>query len=130
MAEIGQGALNSTIAPASILLCHSTHQRDDLGSGSRSSRPTVRASIIFLSDQSSMPGQQGLRSHYSGDFIENPPADFLRLCCQPATLVIVETQSAIADLLSQHPIFFHHVRDDMLLVLVHPSGEGDHEKDP
>jgi hypothetical protein len=47
VAEIGQGSLNSTIAPASILLCHSSHQRNDLGRGSCSSGRTVRAPVVF-----------------------------------------------------------------------------------
>jgi hypothetical protein len=50
------------------------------------------------------------------------------LRCQPATLVVVETDSAIADLLSKDAIFLYQVRDYMLLMLIHPTGDGHDEK--
>ena len=107
VAKIGQRSLNSTIAPASILLCHSSNQRNDLGSGSWSSGRTVRTAVVFLGDQSSMPRQQSLGSHDSGDLTENLPGHFLCLCCQPATLVIVETHSSSTNLFSKDSIFLH-----------------------
>lgn len=57
VAEIGQRSLNSTMAPASILLCHSSNQRNDFGSGSWASGCTVGAPVVFLGDQSSIPRQ-------------------------------------------------------------------------
>ena len=68
------------------------------------------------------------RSDDCGDAIENPPRDFLCLRGQPATLVVVETDSPIADLLSKDAIFLYQIRDYMLLMLVHPTGEGHDEK--
>src|SRR5437016_13102443 len=56
------------------------------------------------------------------------PSDFLCSRRQPPTLVIGETHSAVADLLSQNPILLNQIMDDMLLMLVHPAGQGDDEK--
>jgi hypothetical protein len=128
VAEIGQRSLNSTIAPASILLCHSSNQRNDLSSNSWSSGRTVRAPVVFLGDQCSMPRQESLGSHDSGDLTENRPGHFLCLCCQPATLVVAETHSVITNLFSKDSIFLYNVCDDMLLILVQPTGEGHDEK--
>jgi hypothetical protein len=128
VAEIGQGSLNPTIAPASILLCHSSHQPNDLGSGSWSSGRTVRAPGILLRNQLSMPSQQSLRSHDGGDLTKNLPGYFLCLCGQPATLVVVETHSATTNLFSKNSIFLHYVCNDMLLMLVQPTSEGHDEK--
>src|SRR5882762_9006445 len=69
VAEIGQRSLNSAIAPASILPGHSNHQRGNIGSRSRSPWATIRASIILLGDQPSMPSQQRLGSHDRGDVV-------------------------------------------------------------
>ena len=75
-----------------------------------------------------MPSQQRLGSHDRCDPVEQPPSDFLCPRCQPPTLVIGKTHSAVANLLSQNPILLDQIMDDMLLVLVHPAGQGDDEK--
>lgn len=45
----------------------------------------------------------------------------LGLCRKSAALVIVESDSPVADLCSKHAILFHEVFDDMLLVLFQPA---------
>src|SRR5262245_8463575 len=48
--------------------------------------------------------------------------------CQPATLIIGKTHAAVADLLPQHTIFLHQIFDDLLLPLIHPTGDRYDEK--
>jgi hypothetical protein len=52
---------------------------------------------------------------------------FFALAASPPTLVIAETHSAASDLLSQNPILLHQIMDDMLVMLVHPTGQRDDE---
>jgi len=42
--------------------------------------------------------------------------------------VITEPQSAVANLFAEHPIFFNQIIDDVVLMLVHPSGNGGDEE--
>jgi hypothetical protein len=86
------------------------------------------AAIVFVGDQLSMPGQQCLRNHDGCDLSQNPTTQFLRLYSKSPALVITEPQSAVANLFSEHPIFFNQVIDDVVLMLVYPSGNrGDQE---
>src|SRR5215813_9472114 len=49
---------------------------------------------------------------------------FLRFRRQSTALMVAEPQTAIGNLLSKNPIFFHQIFDHVLLMLVHPSGQG------
>ena len=60
--------------------------------------------------------------------LSNSPTKFLGLRCQSTTLLIAETHSAIAKLLSENSVFLHQILDDMLLMLVHPTAQGDDKK--
>src|SRR5262245_13799023 len=48
--------------------------------------------------------------------------------CQPATLIIGKTHAAVGDLLPQHTIFLHQIFDDLLLPLIHTTGDRYDEK--
>ena len=73
-----------------------------------------------------MPSQQCLRSHDGCDLSQNVPTQLLRLYGESATLVITEPQSVVV--LSEHPIFFNQVINDVVLTLAHPSGNGRDEE--
>jgi hypothetical protein len=53
---------------------------------------------------------------------------FLAFTAKPATLIIGKTHAAVADLLPQHTIFLHQIFDDLLLPLIHPTGDRHDEK--
>ena len=48
--------------------------------------------------------------------------------CQAATLIIVEPQAAISELLAQYSILFTQILDHILLPLIHPTSQRDHNK--
>jgi len=50
------------------------------------------------------------------------------LDCKPTALVIVESHSPTADLLSKKSILLQKVLDDLLLMLVHPASNGNNHK--
>jgi hypothetical protein len=52
----------------------------------------------------------------------------LGLDCKPPALVIVESHSATADLLPKNSILLQKILDDLLLMLVHPSSNGNNHK--
>src|SRR5205823_2528753 len=51
-----------------------------------------------------------------------------RFRSQPAAPIVTESHPPIANLLSKNPIFLHEIFDDILLMLVHPSSDRDHNK--
>jgi hypothetical protein len=56
------------------------------------------------------------------------PTKFFRPCSQPTALIVAESQSAIANLFSKKPILFDQMFDNMLLMLIHPTSDRNHNK--
>ena len=69
MAQVGQGPLDSSIAPAAVLRGHADNQVLNLIADMRPAKATLFAAIIFLGDQSAMPGQKRLWCDDSGQFV-------------------------------------------------------------
>jgi FAD/FMN-containing dehydrogenase len=55
--EIGQGALNPSIAPIPVFFCEFYHQGFEIHGRFRTPRSALRTSVIFNGDQLPMPGQ-------------------------------------------------------------------------
>jgi len=75
-----------------------------------------------------MPRQQGCRRDDYRDLFQDFPAEFLRPCCQTATLVVRESHPWVPHLFSKDAIFLGEIFNDMLLVLVHPASDGNDQK--
>jgi hypothetical protein len=75
-----------------------------------------------------MPGQQSLRGDDRCDLRQSASSEPLCPGCEPATLTVRESKSAATELLAQYPVLLTQVVDRLLLLLVHPAGNGnDHE---
>ena len=72
-----------------------------------------------------MPGQQRLGRDNGRYLGQELPSDSFGLGGQARALVIVEPDSPPGELLTKNPVLFAKVTDDLLLTLVHPSGDGD-----
>src|SRR5438876_8264151 len=83
---------------------------------------------FILSDQLPVPCHQGLGRDDFRDLSQQFPAQFLRLGRKPAALVIAKSNSPAADLFAKNSILFQKVVDGVLLMLVHPSSDGDDDK--
>jgi len=75
-----------------------------------------------------MPRQQGCRRDDCRDLFQDFPAEFLRPCCQTATLVVSEPHPPIANLFSKDAVLFDEIFHDVMLVLVHPARDGNDQK--
>src|SRR5262245_47702479 len=93
-----------------------------------SARCTKRTPIIFLGDQLPMPRKQCLRRDDCRDLRHQLSTNLLRLCCQPAALIVTEPKAPVANLFSQNSVFFHQEVDDMPLMLVHPTSQTSNEE--
>lgn len=72
-----------------------------------------------------MPPQQGVGADDRGHYRKQLVAELLGPDCESAALLVVESQTPIAELLSQHLVLFAEIVNDVLLLLVEPAGESD-----
>jgi hypothetical protein len=100
VAQVGQGSLDSPVAPISILGSHTYHQLPDLLLRTRPAWATSLAAIVLLSDQPAVPGQERCRGHHRGQFLQQTPAQLLGPDRQTSTLVVVETEPLAFELLA------------------------------
>jgi hypothetical protein len=68
-----------------------------------------------------MPRQQRFGCDVCRDLCQKFPAEFLRFRCKTATLVIGESDAAVADLFSKNAILLNEEFDHLLLTLIHPA---------
>src|SRR5262249_54028635 len=95
---------------------------------SPSSKCSKRSAIILLRNQLSVPRHQCFRSHDGRHLCQQPPTKLFRPCSQPTALIVAESQSAIANLFSKNSILLDQIFDNMLLMLIHPTSERNHNK--
>src|SRR5262249_49803748 len=103
VSQIGERPLNSSIAPSAVLLRHAHHQLLNLRRLPRSSGTPFLAAVVLLRDETAMPAQQRLGCDDRAQLDQYLPSQPFRLGGQPATLVVSETQSLVAQLLPQDP---------------------------
>jgi hypothetical protein len=127
VAEIRQRAHNPRVAPVGILAGHLHHQRFSLSLSSACGN-TVGRAIVLPSDQLPVPSQQSLRRDNCCDFRKSAAAESFRFRGEPSALVVGETKSSPAELLTQYPVFLPQVVDCVLLSLSHPASNGNDHK--
>src|SRR5215470_2569885 len=118
MAQIGEGSLDSAIAPAPILRSHADYQTLDLFSHTRTTWPTLLAAIIFPGDQPAMPSQERCRRHDGRQIMKHAPAQFLSPHRQASVLIVIEMQPLASQLLAQHAVLLLKIIEGLLLPLV------------
>ena len=126
--QIGKRSLNPPVTPGSILFGHPDNQVCDFLGRSPSSSGSKRTAIIFLREQFSVPRQQSFWSEDVRHLFQQLPTKPFRLRGQSAALVVAESHAPITSVFSKNTILLDEIVDDMLLMLVHPAGDRDHNK--
>jgi hypothetical protein len=75
-----------------------------------------------------VPGQESFRRDDGGDFPQDSTAKHLGLGRQATALVVVQTETLVAELLSQHPVLFTQIIDGVPLLLTQPAGDGNQQQ--
>jgi len=70
-----------------------------------------------------VPAQESFRRNEVGNFPQDATAKHLGLGRQATALVVVQTETLVAELLSQHPVLFTEIIDGVALLLTQPSGD-------
>ena len=74
-----------------------------------------------------MPGQQSIRSDETGEWVQSSAADVFAFDGQPSSLIIIEPRF-LTQLFFEDANLLLEIRDDILLVAVHPTGERNEEQ--
>src|SRR2546427_8753221 len=105
IAQVGQGADNTVIAPGAVFLGHADHQGFEvLGNRGASRTLALRRAIELLGHQLAMPAQNGVGLDDRGHFLQGLLAELLANLGQSFALAITQPYATF-DLVSQHAIF-------------------------
>ena len=131
VAEMRQGTFDPRVAPARIGSSHAEHEVRDVGLDSRSPGFLPPGAIVPLArDEFSVPGHDGVRRDHGRDFLQHAATQRLSLDGEPTSFVIGETKTFAAELAFQDAVLLDEVVDDVLLMPVDPSGDGNEEELP
>ena len=118
--EIGEGSLDSGVAPSRIVAGHLDDPSLDLAGDSRSARSPSRAPVVLLGDELPVPAEQYLGGDDRRELTKLSSSEGLRLSREAATLRIREAKPLPSDLLNESPILGLQILDDVLLLAADP----------
>jgi hypothetical protein len=124
MPKVGQGTLDTAVAPGRILLGHAHRQQFNLGGHRRSSRLRARWRVItLLGHKAAIPALEGLRSGDRGDFLKVFSVDWVRQDGKAAALGISEVKTTALEFGFQEAIFLAEIGDGLFLLPIDPHGK-------
>ncbi|MBA3976491.1 MAG: hypothetical protein C0504_19975 [Candidatus Solibacter sp.] len=126
--KVGQGPLDSPVAPISILPGQSHDQGFELTGSAGPARSSLAAPVVLLGNQLAVPGKQGLRRDDGRHFRKDGTPQPVGLGGQPAALIVIQSGAFAVELFPEDSIFFAQVLDDLQLALAHPAGDRDQEE--
>ncbi len=122
MTDILQGSLNSRISPTWIL---AGHPHGEISDGSHDSRSALASSLVgpLRSDELTVPSEDSVGGDERSNFVECAPADDLAPNGEPATLIVVQPESLLPELLLEDSVFLSEEVNDRVLLMANPSGQ-------
>jgi len=121
--EIPECITNSRISPAWVLLSHRDHELSKFCRFARPAWPSSLAAIVFHRDELAVPAEDCVRRDDAAQLAQYLHAELLTLHGEATPLVIGKPKTFGAELLTQHPVLFLQVFDDLLLLPIEPTGE-------
>jgi hypothetical protein len=121
-------AADLRVTPAGGIAGHVQNQFLNVGSGLGAAGFTRGAAIVFFGDALSVPSKQGVRRDDSPKCEESPSTNYLCFGCQASTLAVSKQDEILTDLLAKHSNFGLQIFNDLLLRVVNPPGEHQHQK--
>ncbi len=86
--------------------------------------------IPLACDEFSVPAQERIGPDNSGQFVESFATEDLAFDGQASTLVVVEQDSTLAEVFSQHLVLSQQILDRVVLVSVNPAGQDEKQELP
>ena len=91
-------------------------------------RPRAGAAVVGLGDQSPVPAENRVRRDDAGDLHQDAPSEFLAAHGESTALVVGQAKRSGAQVLPEDPILLPEIRDQVVLVAVHPASERENEE--
>ena len=92
------------------------------------SKRTARAAVVCLGDQSPVPAENRVRRDDAGDLHPDAPSELLAAHGESTALGIGQAKRPRAQVLPEDPILLPEIRDQIVLVAVHPASERENEE--
>jgi len=92
--------------------------------------PTWRAGatgIVFLGDEQSVPGQQGIRTDETGELVQSRATEAFAFAGQSSSLIRIEPR-LFTQLFFKNVNLLLEIRDDVLLIAAHPTSDRNKEQ--
>ena len=111
-----------------ILDRHPDHERGHVTSRHRPASTAAGAAVVCLGDQSPVPAENRVRRDDAGDLHQDAPSEFLAANGESTALGIGQAKRPRAQVLPEDPILLPEIRDQIVLVAVHPASERENEE--
>jgi len=124
MPQVGQRALDPSIAPGRILFCHLDGEPlDVLCHWWPPQRCAARAPVELLRDEAVIPAQEGVRGGDRGDAFEALAPERVGQSGEAAALGIGESEPTATEVGFEDTVFLDQIGDHLLLVTLDPPGD-------
>ena len=114
--------------PLGMLDRHPDHARGHVTSRHRPASTAAGAAVVCLGDQSPVPAENRVRRDDAGDLHHDAPAELLAAPGESTALGIGPAKRPRAQVLPEDPILLPEIRDQIVLVAVHPASERENEE--
>ena len=123
VADVLKCSLNSVVAPRRIFSGEANDVADDFLSNSWATRFTLGARIELLGDEFAVPAKYRVWRNNGGQFQQSLASNGVSLHSEQSTLVVIEQQSLLSELLQQSLDLSVLEFDDLLLTLIDHATE-------
>ena len=128
VAESIECVANSGVVPARVLLRHLDDEREEIRGLVWATWSPLLRSVVLLRDEIAVPAQDRVGRRDACELAQQFSAKRFTLHGEATTLGVREAQAAAAEFLSQNTVLRLQVVDDVLLLAIHPPGEGEEEE--
>ena len=128
VSEVGERVADPHVAPPGILQGHSGDEFRELAWCHRPASTSASTAVVLPGDQPAEPAENRVGCDNPGHLAQALASEQLAPDCKTTALIIRETQTPAAELLTQNPILFSQLVDQILLLTVQPSGQGEDEE--
>ena len=128
VAEVRERPADPCVPPLGILDRHPDHARGHVTARHRPASTAAGAAVVCLGDQSPVPAENRVRRDDAGDLHQDAPSELLAAHGESTALGIGPTKRPRAQVLPEDPILLPEIRDQIVLVAVHPASERENEE--
>ena len=128
VAEVRERPADPCVPPLGILDRHPDHARGHVTARHRPASTAAGAAVVCLGDHSPVPAENRVRRDDAGDLHHDAPSELLAAHGESTALGIGQAKRPRAQVLPEDPMLLPEIRDQIVLVAVHPASERENEE--